>query len=47
MHVLSYHSDAKLAEPFTGADARSRAAQFKRYMQNQDLINEEKVDSTI
>jgi len=30
MHVLSQHTDAKLAEPFTGADGEDAAAQFKR-----------------
>jgi hypothetical protein len=30
MQVRSQNSDAKFAERFTGADARSRAAQFNR-----------------
>jgi hypothetical protein len=43
MHLNGQHSDAETAEPFTGADARSRAAQFKRYqIQNCQNNNKEK-----
>jgi hypothetical protein len=36
MYISSQHFDGNLAEPLTGADARSRAAQFKRSRQPDD-----------